>query len=852
LDTVKETFVGRGLNDSLAMPQKEEPVKKPSRSQELFFSGLKPKPVSSLNASVWKYLLLISGACLAAWLLNLLIPARAGNLRSFPLALMSLAAWALAVRLLFVETKARVFWLVWLGLGLFLLFVAGGGRAAWVPAAFFSFVFLFFRKYGPFRHLTSKRQAILFGIGLVLFVLMTVFWAGSGPSVSSPDVVGHVFSAPAKTLSASPEFKPSAWPAQIIRYSVFSLRWFWFFSLFHLVFTVRLHFMKLRPKLAVAAIFLVIVPIVLLTALAVGTIYTTLGESHAARARAILDDWAALSGSDENFIRSLSPSWFTAEFAGSKIRTSGSVPIWLPEVFAALGTKDSPLGQRGRASNAGYVLKDTSVWLMSLVRAADGTLAVRGCPVNDVLLARLARIMRSDVVLTSQDPFALALFQKDMESSELEEKKLDARLAKEAGPRIEIAGSYAERSVLKGPKPEALPFWRKPIFFGITQIEVLRLRKGVLQKTSIMLQTPRSLSTTRDELFSASNPLGLVVMAVLLALAFLFLIFETLALIFGLRISGGITKGIRALHDHLCCVSEGDLDSHIDIPNQDELGDLAASFNQMTDAVKQGREEAIARERLEKELETARQIQERLLPHKMPVLAGFELSGTSLPSHEVGGDYFDFLDLETGHLGVAIADVSGKGIPAALLMANLQASLHAQDLRPDAVSAIVARLNGLLVKNTDERMFVTFFYGILDRWKATFTYTNAGHNPPVLLRARGQVERLEEGGMLLGFLSDQAYAQAAVALEPGDVLVLFTDGITEAINPEAETREEKYFGEEKFLDVLKANAGRSVADIQAAVLSAIAAHTRRAPQSDDITLVVIKRTGGREAVAYVS
>jgi len=507
---------------------------------------------------------------------------------------------------------------------------------------------------------------------------------------------------------------------------------------------------------------------------------------------------------------------------------------------------------QGTASSAGYILKDTTVWLMNLARAGDGAVAVRGCPVDSVFLARLAAVLRSDVVLTSQDPFAFALLHKDTKISEIDKKNVETWIAREAGPRFEIKGTYVEPSGPGGPKPEPVSLWRTPIFFGITQLEVLRLSRGTLQKMTIMLQTPRSLHATRSELFSASNPLGLVVMAALIALAFFFLVFETLALIFGLRISGGITKAVTALHRHLLSVAEGDLDSHIEIPNQDELGDLAASFNQMTDAVKQGREEAIARERLEKELETARLIQERLLPHKMPSLPGFEVSGISLPSHEVGGDYFDFLDLETGHLGVAIADVSGKGIPAALLMANLQASLHAQDLRPDGVSVICSRLNGLLVKNTDERMFVTFFYGILDRLKATFTYTNAGHNPPVLLRARGKVERLEEGGMLLGFLSDQAYAQAAVALEPGDVLVLFTDGITEAINPEAETREDKYFGEEEFIEVLKANAGRSVADIQAAVLAAVAGHTRQAPQSDDITLVIIKRTGGSEALAYVS
>ena len=161
-------------------------------------------------------------------------------------------------------------------------------------------------------------------------------------------------------------------------------------------------------------------------------------------------------------------------------------------------------------------------------------------------------------------------------------------------------------------------------------------------------------------------------------------------------------------------------------------------------------------------------------------------------------------------------------------------------------------MNGLLVQNTDERMFVTFFYGILDKMKATFTYTNAGHHPPKLLRANGKLLRLEEGGMLLGFLSDQSYVQAAVSLEPGDVLTLFTDGITEAVNPDSANRDTKYFGEEKLVEVLRANAGRSTADIQAAVLAAVAAHTHLAPPGDDMTLVVIKRTGGHEAAAYVS
>lgn len=807
---------------------------RPKGREDLFFTGLKRRPASALNRPVWRLLLLISAACVTAWLTNRFLPAQAGAWRIGPSALAALAGWALAVRLLFIETRARVFWIVWLVVGLVPLALSLDVRHSWISASVFSFVFLIVRRYRPYRHLTSKRQAALFGIGLLMFVVLTIFWSQPQTTPGSGLIV--VVKAGAGSATAL---------QNILSYGLASLRLFWFFSLFNLFFAIRLHFMKLRPKLAVAALLLVVVPIVLLIVLGLGTLYTTIAESHAARARAILDDWADLAARDPDFVRIISPSWFSASEGASGTETAGSLPPWVSQFKLALRGAGSPLN--AEASSAGaYYLRDKTVWLVGLSRPAAGVV-LRGCPVDSVLLERLARILRSDVILGSTNPATLAA----LGSGLTEKDRPGSDKAKFPEGRFEVRGVYASAQTAAGPgRPQS--FWRRPVFFGVTQLDILTLDGGKFSKTSLVLQTPRSLAATWDELFSASNPLGTLAMASLIALGLVFLALETLALIFGLRVSGGITKGIKALHRHLCCVSEGDLETQIDIPNEDELGDLAASFNQMTAAIKQGREEAIARERLEKELETARQIQERLLPHVMPAVPGFDVSGVSLPSHEVGGDYFDFLDLDSGHLGVAIADVAGKGIPAALLMANLQASLRAQSLDPETVSVAAARLNSILVKNTDERMFVTFFYGILDRMKATLTYTNAGHNPPLLLHPDGRLERLTEGGLLLGFLADQSYLQGTTALEPGDVLLLFTDGVTEAVNPQAESREQKYFGEERLIETLRTNAGRSVAEIQAAVLAAVSEHTRRSPQSDDITLVVIKRTGEREMPAYVS
>jgi len=344
-----------------------------------------------------------------------------------------------------------------------------------------------------------------------------------------------------------------------------------------------------------------------------------------------------------------------------------------------------------------------------------------------------------------------------------------------------------------------------------------------------------------NELTSQKNPFSLAVMIALFALAVSMLIFEALVFFFGVRITTGFTSAVRSLYRHTKRIEKGDLDTKIEIPNEDEMGDLAASFNAMTKAVKKGREEAIFRAHLEGELVIARKIQQKLLPHEMPQLPGFEIAGTSIPSTQVGGDYFDFLDLGKGRLGIAIADVSGKGIPAALLMANLQASLHAQTLEVEKVAEVAIRINNLLVKSTDSNMFVTFFYGLLDRKSSTFTSTNAGHNPPILLRSDQKIERLEEGGMVLGFLLDQKYEQQTTTLQPGDILVLFTDGITEARDPDAETVGDKLYGEDRLVQVIMDNASLSAREIQAAILQAVTLYTKNTPQGDDITLVVIKR-----------
>ena len=238
---------------------------------------------------------------------------------------------------------------------------------------------------------------------------------------------------------------------------------------------------------------------------------------------------------------------------------------------------------------------------------------------------------------------------------------------------------------------------------------------------------------------------------------------------------------------------------------------------------------------LEEDLRTARSIQQSLLPKGNPKIPGIELVGLSMPAKEVGGDYYDFIPIDETHWGIAIADVSGKGTPAALLMSNLQACLRGQAVINQSVKDTVIKANLMLSRFMDPGKFITLFYGILNLEKKTFTYTNAGHNFPFLLDNEGKVKTLEKGGMVLGILKDAPYEEETVQLEPASLLLLFTDGITEAVNAE-----EEMFEEERLLAILKNNSSLSAQQLSDKIVGNVLEFCGTAPQADDITLVLMK------------
>ncbi|MFQ5676661.1 MAG: SpoIIE family protein phosphatase, partial [bacterium] len=269
----------------------------------------------------------------------------------------------------------------------------------------------------------------------------------------------------------------------------------------------------------------------------------------------------------------------------------------------------------------------------------------------------------------------------------------------------------------------------------------------------------------------------------------------------------------------------------------DELNFLTTLGNLSMISIENARlfEETLEKQRLEKELQVAREIQQQLLPDACPVIENFDIAAMNLSSREVGGDYYDCIKLDEEKYAITIADVSGKGAPAALLMANLQASLHALVNTDLNISEITSRINNLIHRNTGYDKFITFFFGILNVKEKTFTCVNAGHNPPYLFHKDRSFDLLEEGGLILGMMPNMPYSFQKVQLEPGDCIVMFTDGVSEAMNGKEEEFEEK-----RIEECVVKNFDCSAEGIMQNLLASVKEFSKGQPQADDITIMTIK------------
>jgi sigma-B regulation protein RsbU (phosphoserine phosphatase) len=251
----------------------------------------------------------------------------------------------------------------------------------------------------------------------------------------------------------------------------------------------------------------------------------------------------------------------------------------------------------------------------------------------------------------------------------------------------------------------------------------------------------------------------------------------------------------------------------------------------------------VAEERLQNELLLATEVQQRLLPGGAPEGASIDLAGFCEPARGVGGDYYDFIAVDKQQVGVAIADVAGKGMPAALTMSTVQATLRSlvahgeSGLARDSMAKMVAKLNRLLFNSTGGHNYVTFFYANFDESTQRLTYVNAGHNPPLHLRSNGSLHfsELTLGGLIAGCFEHSKYDQETIQMESNDLLFMYTDGLTEARNREGEE-----FGEDRVKDTLVATSGLSVSQIRDQMVSRVKSWCANVPLHDDLTFVVMK------------
>jgi phosphoserine phosphatase RsbU/P len=355
-------------------------------------------------------------------------------------------------------------------------------------------------------------------------------------------------------------------------------------------------------------------------------------------------------------------------------------------------------------------------------------------------------------------------------------------------------------------------------------------------------------------LFASSVEAGTIVHIILIVTAVVFGVLELFACLMAIAVSLTITRSIADLYDATREIDKGNLDHRIPVRRKDQLAALAGSFNSMTASLKALLKEQREKDRMQNELKIAQEVQNNLFPHAAIQLPDFEVFGVCEPARTIGGDYYDFIPFGESQLYLALGDISGKGISAALLMASLHSAVRAYRIGEGSEAAqgdgqgdgldgadlgvspgrMLALLNQHLYSSTQPEKYATLFLACYDGATRLLTYSNGGHLPPVLLSANGEVQHLDCGGSVVGLLPGMQYSEATIQLNRGDLIVAYSDGLTE---PERETVD---FGEERLIEVIRRNQILPLPDIAARALGAVQAWIGDAEQPDDMTLVLAR------------
>ncbi|HZQ92391.1 MAG TPA: SpoIIE family protein phosphatase [Terriglobales bacterium] len=637
---------------------------------------------------------------------------------------------------------------------------------------------------------------------------------------------------------------------------------------------------RLRNRLIVTYVFIGVIPVLLITSMAGIAGYLASAQFATFLATADMQAEAnrleaantVLAEHIAGELRSGQPAGRIAQaLRDAKLEEQRDVTFWVdgkPYVVTADGAArppvDFPAWLKDRMR--GVVWTPDGLLLRAAIKLANGKtplVVISSLPVEKPLLDRVAAnlgavtIFSDPRLFTATKPGAAVTY--------------DARVQNPAPRDIHRVGG--------GTLPEER--WQfDPVVSFVTPVSVINWetgeRRGERSEKEVgevpLLSVQTRISMLYARLFQTLGPFaGIIAQGLVILAAFLFII-ELLALFVGVRLTRSITRSVAALYEGTQHVNRGELRHRIEVKTRDQLAALETSFNSMAESLERLLLEQKEKQRIQNELAIAQEVQEQLFPKQVRDLETLAVHGLCLPARTVSGDYYDFVPLTRDELAIAVGDISGKGISAALLMATLHSAVRAyaldrtplavgQELPAYATVAVgqddsysspgggslgggdresispaewLALLNRQLYHSTPMEKYATLFLGVYDGAARTLRYSNAGHLPPIILSADGAVRRLDVGGTVIGLFSTVRFEQALVRLRPGDIFLAFSDGITE---PENEFGE---FGEQRLIELVQEIRDLPLDRISEQVTTAVRDWIGGQEQPDDVTLVLAR------------
>ena len=573
---------------------------------------------------------------------------------------------------------------------------------------------------------------------------------------------------------------------------------------------------RLRNRLIVAYVFIALVPLLLLGALASLVTFVVTGQMAIYLVMSELErQVGTLRGGAESVLR-VPPerrlaaverlgAYFEEKFPNFEIRVDQGDTYLYPEDASIQPTP------KAWKDTAGILRKQDEYFVWAHVHSPDGEVTAMA-PLTSAYLSNLVPRLGPVALIDMPD---------------------NAGNSPSGNRRRKLGGTRQPRVTIPEPINALDLALTYPTFMPISIWGDPGANGQVLLRVETRLFAVLKIIFTRNADWDQNLGLG-----ILLFVSLLFVGFELVALVIGVTLTRTITNTVHDIYEGTNRVMEGDFSHRIVLKGRDQLAQLGDSFNRMTENLERLLKVAKENERLNAELEIAREVQRQLYPKSVPDSRHISITAHYQPARMVSGDYFDFHRLGEDEICMTIGDVAGKGISAALLMATVQSSFRSRIQRTDGPvcpAKLVTDLNIQLFHNTAPEKFSTFFLGIFNETTAMLRYTNAGHLPPILIR-NGQASLLNVDGMVVGAFPFAQYGETSLRLDPGDLLLFYTDGISEPQNEYGEM-----YGEERLIEIVKRNANRSDAQIIKSVMTAVSDWTGSPELQDDMTILILRR-----------